>query len=132
MEPLTDTNTFPLSIAQVDATVYVEPPLASAKLEKAPADLLALREQLLAAVIARVGEVEAAEWALDQAKAACDVQIAAALAAGVPADKVATAAGVCASALPQVTTKPVPVAGQSRVDLGSRTDASGQQMRPGR
>jgi hypothetical protein len=99
MEPLTDTNTFPLSIAQVDATVYVEPPLASAMLEKASTDLSVLREQLLAAVIARVGEVEAAEWALDQAKAACDVQITAALAAGVPAEEVAAAAGVGASAL---------------------------------
>ncbi len=48
-------------------------------------------------MISRVGEVEAAEWALDQAKAACDVQIAAALAAGVPAAEVATAAGVGAS-----------------------------------
>ena len=67
-------------------------------LDKAPPDLSALRDQLLAAVIARVGEVEAAEWALDQAKAACDVQIAAALAAGVPAEEVAAAAGICASA----------------------------------
>jgi hypothetical protein len=109
MEPLTDTNTFPLSIAQVDATVYVEPPLASAMPDKAPTDQSALREQLLAAVISRVGEVEAAEWALDQAKAACDVQIAAALAAGVPAEEVATAAGVCASALPRVMPGPEPV-----------------------
>jgi hypothetical protein len=111
MEPLTDTNTFPVSIAQVDATVYVEPPLASSILEKTPTDHSALREQLLGAVIARVGEVEAAEWALDQAKAACDVQIAAALASGVPAELVATAAGVCASALPQVPTEPVSAAG---------------------
>ena len=44
-------------------------------------------------MITRVGEVEAAEWALDQAKAACDVQIAAALAAGVPAEKVVAASG---------------------------------------
>ena len=59
---------------------------------RAAADLLALQETLLAAVITRVGEVEAAEWALDQAKAACDVQISAALAAGVPAEKIAAAA----------------------------------------
>ncbi|QHK20657.1 hypothetical protein GU243_13985 [Pseudarthrobacter psychrotolerans] len=45
----------------------------------------------------RVGEVEAAEWALDQAKAACDLEIAAALAAGVPADKVVAVAGDLAS-----------------------------------
>lgn len=44
-------------------------------------------------MITRVGEVEAAEWALDQAKAACDVQIAAALAAGVPTERVAAVAG---------------------------------------
>ncbi len=60
---------------------------------------MALREALLAAVVTRVGEVEAAEWALDQAKAACDVQITAALSAGVPAEKVAAAAGELASAL---------------------------------
>lgn len=45
----------------------------------------------------RVGEVGAAEWAFDQAKAACDVQIAAALAAGVPAEKVVEVAGDRAS-----------------------------------
>ena len=76
-------------------------------LEKAPTDLSALQEQLLSAVIARAGEVEAAEWALDQAKAACEVQMAAALASGVLAEKVANAAGVCDSALPQ----PMPEAG---------------------
>lgn len=110
MEPLTDTNTLPLPIAHVDATVYVEQQLASAMLDNAPADLSALQEQLLSAVIARAGEVEAAEWALDQAKAACEVQIAAALASGVPAEKVAGAAGVCASALPQPIPEPAPAA----------------------
>ncbi|MET3350914.1 UNVERIFIED_ORG: hypothetical protein ABID57_002613 [Arthrobacter sp. UYEF1] len=65
--------------------------------KKAAADLLALHDALLAAVTTRVGEVEAAEWALDQAKAACDVQIAAALAAGVPAEKVVEVAGDLAS-----------------------------------
>jgi hypothetical protein len=49
------------------------------------------------AVPARVGEVEAAEWALDQAKAACETEIAAALAAGVPAEKIMAAAGELAS-----------------------------------
>jgi hypothetical protein len=111
MEPLTDTNTFPLSIAQVDATVYVEPPPAAAMSEQAPNDLSALREQLLAAVTSRAGEVEAAEWALDQAKAACDVQIAAALAAGVPAEKIATAAGASVPTLSQILPEPVPAAG---------------------
>jgi hypothetical protein len=111
MEPLTDTNTFPLSIAQVDATVYVEPPLASAMLDETSNDLSALREQLLAGVTSRAGEVEAAEWALDQAKAACEAQIAAALAAGVPAEEIATAAGASAPTLPLILPEPVPAGG---------------------
>jgi len=99
VEPFIDSITPPLSIAQVDSTVYVEPEPASPGSERETADLLALREALLAAVITRVGEVEAAEWALDQAKAACDVQIIAALSAGVPTEKVVAAAGDLASAL---------------------------------
>ncbi|QNE15943.1 hypothetical protein [Pseudarthrobacter sp. NBSH8] len=97
MEPFIDSNTPPLSIAQVDWTLYGEHGLASPGSKKAAADLLALHNGLLAAVTTRVGEVEAAEWALDQAKAACDVQIAAALAAGVPAEKVVEVAGDLAS-----------------------------------
>lgn len=103
MEPFTDTNTLPLSIAQVDSTVYVEPGVTSAPAESTAADMLTMREQLLAAVVTRVGEVEAAEWALDQARAARDVQIGAALSAGVPAETVAAAAGVSASALAKFT-----------------------------
>jgi hypothetical protein len=99
VEPFINSSTPPLSIAQVASTVYVDPELASSGSKRAAADLLALREALLAAVITRVGEVEAAEWALDQAKAACDVQIVAALSAGVPAEKVVAAAGEQASAL---------------------------------
>ncbi|MFE4227871.1 hypothetical protein ACFRJ8_08300 [Arthrobacter sp. NPDC056886] len=98
MEPNIDSITPPLSIAQVDSTVYVESELQSPGSERAAADLSALREALLAAVVTRVGEVEAAEWALDQAKAACDVQIVAALSAGVPAEKIVEAAGELASA----------------------------------
>lgn len=45
------------------------PGIVTIQVHDAAADLLALHEALLAAVIARVGEVEAAEWALDQAKA---------------------------------------------------------------
>jgi hypothetical protein len=74
----------------------------------------AVRERLLlAAVVTRVGEVEAAEWALDQAKASCKVQIGAALSSGVPAERVALAAGVCASALAEFTEgrEPVPADG---------------------
>ena len=89
----------PLSIAQVDSTVFAVPEPASTGSTRAAAELSALREALLAAVVTRVGEVEAAEWALDQAKAACDVQIIAALSAGVPAEQVVAAAGELASAL---------------------------------
>lgn len=103
MELLTDTNTFSLTIARVDATLDINPPLAAAKFDNASTDPSALRDQLLTAVTARAGEVEAAEWALDQATAACDVQMAAALAAGLPPQRIAAAAGVCVSALPQAT-----------------------------
>ena len=93
MEPFTDSNTPPLSIAQVDWTLSGEHELATARRPKGrPLISLDLQESLLAAVITRVGEVEAAESALDQAKSACNVQIAAALAAGVPAEKVREAA----------------------------------------
>lgn len=88
MEPFTDTNTLPLSIAQVDSTVQVETEQASVGNESVKGSL-ELQEQLLTAVVTRVGEVEAAEWALDQAKAARDAQISAALAAGVAAERVA-------------------------------------------
>jgi hypothetical protein len=97
VEPFTDTNTPPLSIAQVDWALQEDPELAPPVSKKAAAELLALHETLLAAVTTRVGEVEAAEWALDQAKAACDLEIAAALAAGVPAEEVVAAAGELAS-----------------------------------
>jgi hypothetical protein len=71
-----------------------------------------VQERLLAAVVTRVGEVEAAEWALDQAKAACNEQMTAALSSGVPAERVAVAAGVCASALPELTGEREPVAAE--------------------
>ncbi|MBT2249034.1 hypothetical protein JHV56_10025 [Arthrobacter sp. BHU FT2] len=97
MEPFTDTNTPPLSIAQAEWTLHEERELALPVSQKADADLLALHETLLAAVTIRVGEVEAAEWALDQAKTACDLEIAAALASGVPAERILTVAGDLAS-----------------------------------
>ena len=99
MDPFTDAKTPPLSIAQVDSAIFVEPEVTVPAAGRQAVDLLALREALLAAVVTRVGEVEAAEWALDQAKAACDTQIAAALSAGVAAEKVAEAAGIHVSAL---------------------------------
>jgi hypothetical protein len=94
MEPFTDTSALPLSIAQVEPAVLAAPELVAVPDgESTSTDVSMVHEQLLAAVITRVGEVEAAEWSLDQAKAACDAQIRAALASGVPADKVAEAAG---------------------------------------
>ena len=93
MEPSTDTSTLPLSIAQVEPTAFGAPDAAAVPDANTAVDPSLLHEQLLAAVLTRVGEVEAAEWALDQAKAACEAQIRAALESGVPADKVAEAAG---------------------------------------
>ena len=91
MEPFSDTNTLPISIAQIDVSLYAEAEPALDTAESAAADG---HEQLLVALVTRTGELEAAEWVLDQAKAAFDAQIAAALSAGVPAERVAEAAGV--------------------------------------
>jgi hypothetical protein len=102
VEPYTDTNTLPLSIAQVASAAYSEPEPGTDLAQPATDDSSAVQERFLAAVVTRVGEVEAAEWALDQAKAACDVQIVAALSSGVPAERVAVAAGTCASALTEL------------------------------
>jgi hypothetical protein len=99
MEPYTDTSAIPLSIPQAETTVLGEPELASVPDGNAVTDVSLVHERLLAAVVTRVGEVEAAEWALDQAKAACAAQIRAALSSGVPAEQVAEAAGTGASAL---------------------------------
>jgi hypothetical protein len=103
MEPFTDTTALPLSIAQVESAVLGAPDLVVVPEATAAADSSLAHEQLLAAVVTRVGELEAAEWALDQAKAACDAQIKAALASGVPVDKVAEAAGSAAPAPAAVT-----------------------------
>lgn len=110
MEPFADSNTPPLSVAQVDWALQGERKPASPGSEKTAAALLAMHETLLAEVTARVGEVEAAEWALDQAKAACETEIAAALAAGVPAEKIVAAAGELASIPSEFPedTEPVP------------------------
>lgn len=97
MEPFTDTNTLPLSIAQVSS--HPESEFGSASAARPGTVEPTMHDRLLAAVLTRVGEVEAAEWALDQAKAACQVQLAAALSAGIPAQEIAGAAGICASAL---------------------------------
>jgi hypothetical protein len=99
VDPFTQTNALPLSIAQVSATVYGEPEATPDPATNEAADLPALHEQLLAAVVTLAGELEAARWALDQTKAAHDVRIAAALSAGVPAKAVAEAAGITEAAL---------------------------------
>ena len=77
----------------------------------APSDPAPAWETVLAAVFARAGEVEAAEWALDQAKAACDEQIIAAVSAGIPAAKIAEAAGVCAAVVTEMTRGLAPAEG---------------------
>ncbi|WP_150110027.1 hypothetical protein [Crystallibacter crystallopoietes] len=100
---MNETSTLPLSIAELDSTVYVEssptavPPVEEETRTFGPDGLTEGQQKALAAVTVRAGEVEAAEWTLDQAKAACNAQIAAALASGVPAETVAEAAGVCAA-----------------------------------
>jgi hypothetical protein len=114
VEQFAETRTLPLSIAHVDPSVYVEPGLAEAPsavpVVEGPSDPLALHEQLVAAVAARAGEVEAAEWALDQAKAAYNAQILAALSAGIAVEKVAAAAGVDPAALADSVGEPSPAA----------------------
>ena len=99
VEDLTDTSTLPLSIAPVNPILYEDPRLASARTPEVTAEMSEVRERMLAAVVISAGEVEAAEWALDQAKATCDLQITAALASGVPVEEVAAATGLTASAL---------------------------------
>ena len=104
MEPHTETNSLPLSIAQVDSTAYVkEEAVAGACEGDGAVDLSVAHGHLLAAVMTRASEVEAAESALDQATAARDVHVGAALAAGISVDKVAAAAGLDAAALTRYT-----------------------------
>ena len=107
MDPVNDTNTLPLSIAELDSTIYTGRPAATAALPEGQvqtvSDLTPGQKKALEAVTVRAGQVEAAEWALDQAKAVFHEQTAAALASGVPAELVAAAAGTCASALPAPT-----------------------------
>ncbi|WP_262107379.1 hypothetical protein [Arthrobacter sp. Marseille-P9274] len=103
MEPIAETKTLPLSIAALDAGVSLEVPPGRLPTPDEDTDAMAslspVQKKALAAVTVRAGEVEAAEWALDQAKAACDAQITTALASGIPAETVAAAAGVCAAAV---------------------------------
>jgi hypothetical protein len=61
-----------------------------------------------AAVVCRAGALEAAEWALDHAKASCDEQIVAALSSGLPSEVVAKAAGMPASAIGEIVAAHAP------------------------
>lgn len=99
VEDFTDTSTHPLSITPVNPILHGDPRLSSARAPEVTAEMSAVRERLLAAVVTSIGEVEAAEWALDQAKATCDLQITAALASGVPVEEVAAATGLTVSAV---------------------------------
>jgi hypothetical protein len=65
---------------------------------------------MLAAVVSRSGEAEAAEWALDQAKAVAGEQIIAALSAGLSAEQVAEAAGVCEYDVEEIVAAQAPAA----------------------
>lgn len=103
MEPIAEPKTLPLSVAALEADVIVESapevlPLPDGETD-AVASLSAEQKKALAAVTVRAGEVEAAEWALDQAKAASDEEISVALAAGIPPKLISAAAGVCAAAV---------------------------------
>jgi hypothetical protein len=102
MEPIAE-KTLPLSVAALDAGVSLK---SAPELLRAPdggtgatANLSSEQKKALAAVTVRAGAVEAAEWALDQAKAVCDEEIRAAITAGVPTEIVSAAAGVCAAAV---------------------------------
>jgi hypothetical protein len=112
MEPVPDIKTLPLSIADLDSAAPVPEP-GPATPAPAEAGMLAGlpldQQEALAAVTVLAGEVEAAEWALDQLKAACSRQITVALQAGVPRDTVAAAAGICASALNGLIAEEIPV-----------------------
>lgn len=99
VEDLTDSSTPTLPVTPVNPIRYEDPRLASVRAPEVTAEIAEVRERLLAAAVTSIGEVEAAEWALDQAKAACDLQITAALASGVPVEEVAAATGLTASAL---------------------------------
>lgn len=78
MEPFTNSCPPPLVHCPGRLGLYGERELAARGSKRPDADMLATQEALLAAVICRIGEVEAAEWTRDQAKTACVVQIAAA------------------------------------------------------
>jgi len=112
MAPSLDTNFLP-SAGHYDPAANIHP--AVDRLDPAGARVPSGRapewNALLTAVLARAGAIESAEWALDQAKAACDEQIIAAVSAGVPEARIAEAAGVCASVVAGIVRQPVPTEG---------------------
>jgi hypothetical protein len=109
-----EATTVPLSIASVDSTVYLDLGSTSSAAAAArpgspePAGLSPAQAHMLAAVSCRAGEVEAAEWALDQARASCHEQIVAALSSGLAPELVAEAGGICASALDEIVAAQAP------------------------
>jgi hypothetical protein len=112
MEPVPEIKTLPLSIADLDSAAPLEPAPDTVAPAGAGSDLvtgLSLDQQeALAAVTVLAGEVEAAEWALNQLKTSCNAQIAVALQLGVPREAVAAAAGMCASALDGLIAEEIP------------------------
>lgn len=110
MEPIAEPKTLPLSVAALEADVSLESapevlPLPDVETD-AVASLSSEQKKALAAVTVRAGAVEAAEWALDQAKAACTEEIRAAVAAGIPLEIVSAAAGVCGAAASSLSQDP--------------------------
>jgi hypothetical protein len=114
MKPQIETPTLPLSIADVDSTVYLHPETtaspATMAAAGAPDGLSGEQMNMLAAVACRAGQVEAAQWALDQAQAVADEQIVAALSLGLPSERVAMAAGVPASQVAEIIAAQAPTA----------------------
>jgi hypothetical protein len=112
MEPIPEIKTLPLSIADLDSAAPMEPEPTTAAPAAAGSDLVAGlsldQQEALTAVTVLAGEVEAAEWALDQLQTACNAQIAVALQSGVPRDTVAAAAGICASAMDGLIAEEIP------------------------
>jgi hypothetical protein len=114
MKPQIPTNTSPISIASIDSTVYRSRSVDRAPQMPAvtglPGTPSPAQARMLAAVVSRSGEVEAAEWALDQAKAVAGEQMIAALSAGLSTEQLAEAAGVCEYAVAEIIASQAPAA----------------------
>lgn len=108
VEDLADSSTLPLPVTPVNPILGEDPRIAPVPAPEVTAEMSEVRDRLLAAAVTSIGEVEAAEWALDQAKAARDLQITAALASGVPVEEVAAATGLTTSAVSAFAGEQVP------------------------